>query len=222
MIAKRYQDMSLLLNSMIAYLGIGANMTRLRMNGDLYTRLDVTNTEFSQVFQQYINENQRTRSITQQMSQMWRVANADVRALQQQIKHSGSVLSAEDYTALGIHKNKSRSVHTRPTVTPVNAIRHQSHLLAEIRTSTGTEEIHGSRAALPRGADRLQVRYAITEQERPDEAIVYAHILTFNRANFSIEFDEHAPGKWCHISTQYATNTGLLGPTSLLLTFAIT
>ena len=219
-IAKRYLEFDAEAKEFMHHLS-GA-YSRLAVSPTQYQRMAGELADWTAALALYIDPNTHTPAAVQNARAQYNLFHRSILALRRQLKNSQDIdLTADDYAALGVHKDKTtRTRPPVPNIAPVNVLHATHHLVNEFITSAPTtSEVH--HRALPPGVQRIGRALALTDAGITPSRDEYHAIAAVGTSTHKIKFAPADEGKVGWLITWYVNTRGEMGPESEGLGFRV-
>ena len=195
---------------------------RLGISQEQYDRLVAELTAWTAALSLYIDPQTHTPAAIENMRMQYDTFYHSILAMRQQLKNDSDItLTADDYTALGIHIDKTTRTRSRvPDVAPISVLLETNHLVNEIVTSQPVqgEERH---RAMPDDVQRIGRAIAYAAEGVTPTRDQYHAIDSVGVTSYRIVSLPSEVGMICWLITWYINPRGETGPESEPLSFRV-
>ena len=219
-ISQRYLDFDAEAKGVLQYLP--DTFARLGISQEQYDRLVAELTAWTAALSLYIDPQTHTPAAIENMRIQYNTFYHSILAMRQQLKNDSDItLSADDYTVLGIHIDKTTRTRSRvPVVAPINVLVTTNHLVNEIITSV-PEQGEERHRAMPDDVQRIGRAIAYAAEGVTPTRDQYHAIDSVGVTSYRIVSMPSEEGMVCWLITWYINPRGEVGPESKPLSFRV-
>lgn len=210
-------------NVSVPYMTDALNKTRLKIDDTQATSMTSHLIDWNIFFAKYMDPSEHTEPVVTDLQNLFAVFHPEILGIKQQIKNNKTVvLTGNDYAKISIHKDAEQRSHVpRPTVSPINEVKKQYHLITEIFTHSSAPE-HLTETHLPVDVVKIGRKIVITAiDESQPELSKFQPIEAIGVTEYKLTFTPDQVGKRAWLITCYINPTGEEGPYSEVISFII-